>query len=291
MASKSSPLKIEFREFSARLLAEQEVLPRARTIAGTVAELLPGSAVNVYVLTRRDGEEMWAAKACAGEAGARAGSSSSDSPILDELRNAAGPKLFSSTELARENYSHLDIRKTFHSLAYVPLYTEDSLLGVIEIISFQNDLSEEGLNDLGALAGISAAGLIAGQRYELERNDALASISRLTQLYDLEKVFASTLEMDELLPIIGSKFREVLECKAVNLWLLQPDESIELMHQAGSDATTPPGRSQKPGEGIPGDVSDNGEAVLIDDEEDERLTQRNAGGTGEAVRSLLVVTK
>ena len=61
-----------------------------------------------------------------------------------------------------------------------------------------------------------------------ERNDALTSISRLSQLYDLEKVFASTLEMDELLPIIGSKFREVLECAGVNIWLLMPDESVKL---------------------------------------------------------------
>src|SRR5260370_1648118 len=69
--------------------------------------------------------------------------------------------------------------------------------------------------------------------------------------------------MDELLPIIGSKLREVMECEAVNLWLLQPDESLELMHQAGFDPTTRAGSRQRPGEGVGGDVSDNGEAVLI----------------------------
>src|SRR5260370_10647698 len=95
--------------------------------------------------------------------------------------------------------------------------------------------------------------------------------------------------MDELLPIIGSKLREVMECEAVNLSLLQPDESLELMHQAGIDPTTRAGSRQRPGESVAGDVSDNGEAVLIDREEDERLAKRNAGLTEGGVRSLLVV--
>jgi RND family efflux transporter MFP subunit len=289
MASKSGPLRNEFREFSARLLAEQEVIPRARTIAGTVAALLPGTAVNVYVLTARDGAEIWAVRANAGEAGVRASDCEAGSAIFEEVRSAESPLLFSGDQLSRENYSHLDIRRTFHSLAYVPFYKADTLLGAMEIVSFQNELSEDALNELGELAEVCAVSLAAAQRYENERNDALTSISRLTQLYDLEKVFASTLEMNELVPIIGSKFREVMECHAVNVWLLQPDESIQVMHQAGTDATTPPGTTQKPGEGIPGDVSDSGEGVLIEDSHDERLTRRNSNVEGEAVWSLLAV--
>jgi RND family efflux transporter MFP subunit len=289
MTSKSGPLKIELLEFSAQLLAQQEVVPRARTIAGTVAGLLPGTTVNVYVLTARDGTEVWSVKASAGEAGVRASDCAGDSAIFEEVRTTAAPLFFSSGQLSRENYSHLDIRKTFLSLAYLPLHKNDSLLGALEIVNFQNELSEDALNELGGLAEICASGLGAAQGYEDERNGALASISRLTQLYDLEKVFASTLEMDELLPIIGSKIREVMECQAVNLWLLLPDESIQLVHQAGTDATTPPGSTQKAGEGIPGDVSDSGEGVLVGEADDERLTRRNAGVDGELVRSLLAV--
>ena len=43
--------------------------------------------------------------------------------------------------------------------------------------------------------------------------------------------------MQELLPLIGTKFSEILECQAVNIWLMLPDESVELMHQAGEDPT------------------------------------------------------
>jgi RND family efflux transporter MFP subunit len=289
MTSKSGPLKIELLEFSAQLLAQQEVIPRARTIAGTVAGLLPGTTVNVYVLTARDGAEVWSVKASAGEAGVRASDCAGDSAIFEEVKNAAAPVFFLSEQLSRENYSHLDIRKTFLSLAYIPFHKNDALLGALEIVDFQNELSEDALNELGALAEICASSLAAAQGYENERNGALASISRLTQLYDLEKVFASTLEMDELLPIIGSKIREVMESQAVNLWLLLPDESIQLVHQSGTDATTLPGSTQKPGEGVPGDVSDSGEGVLIGEAEDERLMRRNAGVEGELVRSMLAV--
>src|ERR1700675_4892713 len=110
----------------------------------------------------------------------------------------------------------------------------------------------------------------------------MTSITRLTQLYDLEKVFSSTLEMDELLPLIGTKLSEILECKAVNIWLMMPDESVELMHQAGEDATTFKGQKLKANEGVAGTISDNGEAICISEPGDERLVQRNrdAGDTG-----------
>src|SRR5882762_217777 len=95
--------------------------------------------------------------------------------------------------------------------------------------------------------------------------------------------------MEELLPIISDKFREVMECSAVNLWLLRADESLELMHQSGFDPTTPAGSLQKPGEGIPGDVSDNGEAVLTLSPDDPRLGVRSAAKTQGGVSSLIVV--
>lgn len=93
--------------------------------------------------------------------------------------------------------------------------------------------------------------------------------------------------MDELLPIIGSKVREMLDCEAVNVWLLEPDESIRLMHQAGVDTSVQMRMLQKPGEGIAGDVSDNGEPVLIEQADDERLIRRNQDQEQATVTSLI----
>ena len=68
--------------------------------------------------------------------------------------------------------------------------------------------------------------------------------------------------MEELLPLIGTKFLEILQCQAVNIWLLLPDETVELMHQAGEDPTTFKGQILKAQEGIAGSISDNGEPRL-----------------------------
>jgi len=289
MVSQSFNLKIDLIDLSARLLAAQELIPRARIIARTIAELLPGTAVNAYVLSSLDAVEVWVPKATVGEVSVQAENVSADSGTLAELLAQKEVLLLSGKNLLREKYAHLDIRRTLLSLAYLPLLKADTLVGAIEILSFEKEITEEQVSALSPVADVSVAALIAAQSYENERHDALTSISRLTQLYDLEKVFASTLEMDELLPIIGSKFREVMECEGVNLWLLHPDETLELKQQAGFDPTTRAGSSQKPGEGVAGDVSDSGEAVLIDQENDERLIERNAGVTEDGVVSLLVV--
>src|SRR5260370_42698728 len=60
------------------------------------------------------------------------------------------------------------------------------------------------------------------------------------------------------------------------------DESVELMHQAGEDATSFKGQKLKANEGVAGTISDNGEAIRISAPADERLVQRNqnAGGLG-----------
>jgi RND family efflux transporter MFP subunit len=282
-------LKIDFIEFSTRLLAAHELIPRAQIIAQTIAEQLPGTAVNVYVLSLLDADEVWMPKATVGEVSVQTEKVPADTGSLGTLLAGEEIALLSGKNLSREQYAHLDVRRTLLSLAYLPLLKADEVAGAVEILSFEKVISEEQLRALGPLADIAAASLTAAQNYETERHECLTSISRLTQLYDLEKVFASTLEMDELLAIIGPKFCEVMECEAVNLWLVKPDESLELMHQAGFDPTTRAGDSQKPGEGVAGDVSENGEAVLIDREEDDRLIKRNAGVTEDGVRSLLVV--
>jgi RND family efflux transporter MFP subunit len=289
MASQSFDLRTDPVELSARLLSAQEVMPRARIVARFVVDRFLGAAVNIYILSSLSSEEAWLPKASVGEVSVYEVSVPADTGTLGELKAQQKALLFSGKELQRETYSHLDIRRTLLSLAYLPLVKDGALVGAIEILSFDREISQDQLRSLNPVTEVAAAALAAAQTYETERHDALTSISRLTQLYDLEKVFASTLEMDELLPIIGSKFREVMECEAINLWLLMPDESLKLMHQAGFDGTTPDNSTQKPGEGVAGDVSDNGEAMLIDQEDDERLKKRNARVAEGGVVSLLAV--
>ena len=282
-------MKLDLTAFSGELLGAQELIPRARIIARAVAESIAGSSVNIYTAGALAGEEVWIPRAWSGEQTVRGTSVPINTGTLAELAARQEPSVFTGSHLSREDYAHLDIRRTLRSLAYLPLVSDAGLVGVAEILCFENEITDAEIAELQEAANVAAFALNAAHRYESERNDSLASISRLTQLYDLEKSFSSTLEMDELLPIIGDKFREVMECAAINLWMLRADESLQLMHQSGFDPTTPAGSVQKPGEGIPGNVSDDGEAVLIVSPDDPRLGVRSAASVPDGVSSLIVV--
>jgi len=288
MSVQSSGVMLPIVELSARLLQTQELGPRARITAQVVAEVLPGSAVNVYVTSGSPDGEVWTWLASIGDVAVPEPNIPLQTGTLGILSRELKDIQFEGSTLIREEFAHLHVRRTLQSLSYLPLIQEGVLVGAIEILSFDDSLGEGHLDPLRAVAEVASSALFAAQTYRDERDNTLTSITRLTQLYDIEQVFSSTLEMDQLLPIIGSKVREMLECEAVNVWLLEADESLRLVHQAGTDVTVQPRGLQRPGEGIAGDVSDNGEPVLIQQPDDERLMRRNSGIQGGGVRSLIV---
>jgi RND family efflux transporter MFP subunit len=281
-------LAVDIAAFSAQLLNHRELSPRARTIIEAVTDVLPGTGVNLYLLISENEGQCWVPQATTGDVTVHESMVAADRGTLGLLAAKDEVLVFSQSELVREQYGHLNVRRTLNSLAYLPLRMHGDLFGAIEILSFDGPIVEISLAALEPVTEVAASALADAVSYEQERNSALSSITRITQLYDLEKVFSSTLELDQLLPIIGLKFKEILECQAVNVWLLQPDESLLLMHQAGIDPTVQEGETQKPGESLVGDVSDNGEPLLIESREDERLARRNAGIEDGAIFSLMV---
>lgn len=289
MATQGPVVAMDIAALSARLLEVHELAPRARLAAQAVADLLPGSAVNIYTIGEQNGEQVWVPQASVGDVSVTEAAVPLEQGALGTLASAGEMAVFSGKELIREEYAHLHVRRTVQALAYLPLRAKDDLIGAIEIVSFEGELRSASLAGLQPLADVVGVALASASEYEQERHSTLSSITRLTQLYDIEKVLNSTLELDQLLPLIGSKFKELLECQALNVWLLEGDQSVTLMHQAGVDPTSHEGQAQKPGEGLAGDVSDSGEPVLIESPEDERLAQRNAGVEEGATFSILLV--
>jgi RND family efflux transporter MFP subunit len=273
--------------FASRLLKVTETVARARVIAQSASELLPGSTSIVYVLQEDESGQFWSAQATVGDGAEPDRRVEATSGTLGSLLENPGPIVFDGGALAREEYSHLNVRRTVNCIICVPLVANESLVAAIEILSFETNPDRALLADLETVSEIAAHALVSSQAYESERNNSLSSITRVTQFYDIEKVFSSTLEMDELLPIIGNKTREMLECAGVNLWLVQGDGSLLLMHQAGTDSTVQQSTLQRGGEGIAGDVSDSGESVLIETADDERLSRRNADLEDGRVESIV----
>ncbi|HTA58518.1 MAG TPA: GAF domain-containing protein [Candidatus Baltobacteraceae bacterium] len=282
MASQEQESVLDLLPLSLNLLAEQEVTPRAKVFARFVSELIADAAVSVYTLASVDEKAVWVPRATVGEAKLHNEEIPAESGLLGIVYSESAAINRTAAEVKREDYPHIDIRKSLLSLTYLPLIHNDNLIGALEILAFEEEISAEAVEALVPAAEVAAAAIATAQAYEEERHGTMTSITRLTQLYDLEKVFSSTLEMDELLPLIGTKIAEILECQAVNIWLMLPDESVELMHQAGEDVTTFKGQKLKANEGVAGTISDNGEPICVGDPGDERLVQRNkdAGNAG-----------
>jgi RND family efflux transporter MFP subunit len=277
---KSASVELQARFLSA-LLQEREVQPRAFLLAQQIAEILPGAAAVVYLLEEdHEGTTHWSAKAVAGNIHLDDSVIPLDSCTLGLLAKQGRPLVLSGGTLVREDYAHLHVRRTLLSLAYVPMIVNETLIGALEAATFDEALDEAELAGLVEFIDYAAPAFSSATHYETERNSHLASISRLTQLYDVEKVFNSTLEMDELNPIITGKVREILEAEAVNLWLVKDEHELLLMNRAGEDPTREVGSSEKSGEGYVADASDSGEPLLIDDPNDDRLQRRNAGHDG-----------
>jgi RND family efflux transporter MFP subunit len=270
--------------FATVLLAHSEVILRARVVAREVAELSPGAAAVVYVITNQNGPS-WTAKATAGDV-AVGGVPDFGAGTLGAVAESREFLVFKGKGLRREDFSHLDVRRTVVSLAYAPLVVNETLIGAIELIGHEELLADTVLESLREIAELASPAMAAAVAYENERNASLHSISRVTQMYDLEKVFNSTLEMEELLPMIAKKFQEVMGVQGVNLWMIKNDV-LELVNCAGFDPSVQLGQVQQPGEGVAGDVSDEGEPMLIHDPADARLQKRNAGHEDNPVFSVV----
>jgi RND family efflux transporter MFP subunit len=269
------------------LLRERELGSRATLLAQKLVELFPGTAAVVYVLD--PGPPIaWVVKGLAGEVRLEDPIVSAESGPLEVLARESRSLLFSGQEVIREDYAHLHARRTLVSLAYVPIVVDDSLIGALELASFEDPIRPPDMEILNELAELAGPGLTGAVLYEEERNSLLQSVARLTQLYDIEKVFSSTLEMDEIRPLIVAKVREVLDVQAVNLWFVKDQTSLLLMDRAGDDPTLDVGASQSSGEGYVAAVSDSGDPLLISDPSDERLSQRNPQNLSGGPFSVLV---
>ena len=283
---KSTSVDVQAR-FLSSLLQEREVQPRAVLLAQQITEILPGAAAVVYLLEEVEENTRWSAKAVAGEIHLDNEVLPFDSGTLGLLAKDNRPMLLSGANLVREDYAHLHARRTLFSLAYVPMVVNETLIGAVEVATFDEAINEADLADLVELIDYAAPAFSSANQYEAERNSHLESISRLTQLYDVEKVFNSTLEMDELNPLITAKVRQLLEAQAVNLWMVKDDQELLLMDRSGEDATCEVGASEKTDEGYVSEVSDSGEALIIEDANDERLQRRNARGDGSIFSAML----
>jgi len=196
--------------------------------------------------------------------------------------------VYESRKIQREDYAHLNVSRSVASLGYLPLQSRGELVGVIELLTFTDRLSLADLAVLAPIAELCGTAVLAAEDIEQQRQNLLDSVHRMSQLYDLEKSLNATLELDEVTAMAPEKTLAMLNCQAIHLWLFDGDV-LRLMASSGADATVETGMTQAAGEGYVADMAEEGEPLLIDDADDERLIRRNTT-LGEPPETAPIIT-
>lgn len=122
--------------------------------------------------------------------------------------------------------------------------------------------------------------------YEAERRNYVNAISRLMMLYDIGKVFHSTLDLNELGLLISSRVQNILEAEGAAVWMLHPVKKNLYCAAAGgpNSAAFEQMRIWASDPGL-GTAVSQGETVLLHDVEDPEWT----GRWGSPIHSLAAV--
>ncbi len=256
---------------------------RATIVADAVCLQIPDSACIVYEAKSVEEVTRWRALAVRGEARLAHGVPA-DGPALFHGEDA----FFASEEFTREDFAHLLVPRTVTSLGYLPFSEGERLFRVFEIITFGEPLTSEILEELQPTVVTASVALTSAARTEKQHQHLLDSVHRMSQLYDLEKGLNATLDFERLVDLIPLKVMAMIPCGAVRLWLFDGDP-LKLMSMRGRDIGPEIGTIQAPGEGYVADMAEEGEPLLIEDPEDERLIAWNEDESITPVLTAMVV--
>jgi len=279
-------------ETAAQLLSTLDGASRATIIASTVAGLIPDSACIVHLHRPQNEPAPWTIAGIVGEISLVDAQHAGDWLFAVADSFSAEGQIYDKTHLNREDYAHFNVSRSVGAIAYLPVGHEGQLAAVIEIILFSGDLTQRQLEDLAPISRLAAPALWSGELFEQQHHDLLDSIHRMSQLYDLEKSLNATLDMDAVIAMVPAKAIAMLPCQAVNLWLFDGSD-LRMVAGEGADNTVELGMIEAPGEGYVADMAEEGEPLLIDNPDDERLLARNARRSEEStappVSNALVV--
>jgi len=204
--------------------------------------------------------------------------------VFEELGESGGTRRMAAREIKVEELSHLEEegRGRVKSLLYATLPGARGPAGVVEAVNKRaGEFTAEDAHFLEEASRLAGQALTNLSAIEGERESQLATLERLTALYDLGRTFTSTLELNELLPIVAGKIRDILGAAACNLWLADAAAGeLRLAQKVGEDPSVEEDARVSMSEGLLGEVTQQGNARLIEEagEDEELADRREAGG-------------
>jgi RND family efflux transporter MFP subunit len=212
--------------------------------------------------------------------GIKTRSVSAGADYLGEVFRAGKPLLL-KPETIRQSNKHVQLPKDMIPFTgiCVPFKSKPELQGVLEMFNksdpalFFTEEEGEYLSKSLELVTVAAGNM---RSYEEQSRNQLNAITRLTLLYDISQIFNSTLELDQLLPIITEKIRDILDAETCTVWLLNAGgDGIYCAKSTGAYEQDFKDYQSKLEEDIAGQVIQEGEGILLENaSEDERLVKR-----------------
>lgn len=212
--------------------------------------------------------------------------------LLAEVLENGKTVQYSSEEDEADSLVHLaeSSRVRVKSSLYAALPGPEGTLGVVELLNpRRGEFSDEEVTFIEEACRITGLALENRLAREKEHHDQLATVERLTSLYDISRIFNSTLEMEELLPVVVEKIRDILGAEACNLWLVDAEAGdLYAVQQAGEDPTLGEDARCPMGEGVLGQAAQTGQARLVEDAaEEELLAERRKKSEDFQIESMM----
>ena len=195
--------------------------------------------------------------------------------LLTEVMESRGARRLGAAEKKARLLSHLEpaYRDRVQTALYAPIPGSSGPAGVVELLNKAGgEFTPEDGAYLEEAARMTGRALDTIRAADADRHAQFETLERLTALYDIARIFNSTLELEDLCPIVTNKIRDILGAQACNLWLVAQDgETLEFAHQDGEDPTTDEDAEAAMGEGLVGVVARDGKGRLAADASREAL--------------------
>jgi GAF domain-containing protein/biotin carboxyl carrier protein len=203
--------------------------------------------------------------------------------LLVEVFDSVETRRFGGREIASEDFSHLDeaSRTRVKSAIYAALPGAQGAMGVVEVLGKgAGDFTAEDAEFVEEASRLASQALANLEAIEEERRTQLATLDRLTALYDIGRTFTSTLELAELLPVVAEKIRDLLGAAACNVWLMDSTaHELHLAERVGEDPTAEKGARISATDGLLADVAQQASPKLVEEPAEEPgLEERRAAG-------------
>jgi len=204
--------------------------------------------------------------------------------LLAEVCESGQTRRLSAKQIAAEDLAHLDdaSRGRVKSAVYAALPGGQGWQGVVEVLGKRaGEFTAEDALFIEEASRFAGHALTNLEAIEEERSSHLATLERLTALYDIGRTFTSTLELAELLPIVAEKIRALLGAAACNIWLMDSaSQEMHLAERTGEDPTAAEGTRVSATDGLLAEIAQQANPRLVTEPAAEPGLEerREAGG-------------